>query len=649
MLFEAVVWKRVLQREIGPVNSLSLVGWIGLVQVISTPLSVGMALLGHLVTFNPSYSLTDYDPLFWPFRIYLNPFGALLGFLVLPILVEIILWQESARMVRFSPHRFVVDYTRVITPKMIVKNTCLANAVSFSIGALCNLFMEYLPTLSYGLIYLTMFLFGPLFIILLVFLAQSRKGEEERRDRLGQGSSDARTGSTGSFNANPAHKRNLQVLGIVAFVVVLLLVTPMVEFLRNTPTTGPTHPEATLDSKGRIHVVWEEVYQPPYLSFSYHSPRTLSTIKHSILDGIQWSNPSIVTPTRDYAMCTPLTFVSGRNGELALGWIDKEHPEAGSWRCGPAYYQLFNGSSWCQPQPVSNSNRVEDLQLSYDLNGDLYASWVEQENYNEFWIMYWLVGSSEPHRVAVYQNTTYNWDEEIQDHKLFPKDQDQFSVLWGSPRTLNYSIFINGSWSEKEIVGEQPYSYGGWDAVMDSNGTIHIFWIDYIISTKFIFHRMLQNGTLSEITVVDEVSFHYWERNHFEAGIDPADNVFVTWRDTYYNCYISRRWVNSEWVFRSRWYELPSERVDTVFLMLTPGQYVAIQQQWVGTSNQLIHYTIEGRVIRPLFTISTSVHIFWMQIQLFLLWRSILIIIGVAVFLPVTIRLTRGTFTRIFL
>ncbi|MFX1508697.1 MAG: hypothetical protein ACFFBR_00185 [Promethearchaeota archaeon] len=156
---ESIAWTVILYRQGVRQQFMPLVGWMGLVQILSTPLSFGVALViyGALIWVLPMPYY--FDILQQAVNLFWNPVGVFLGFFMVPILLEFFIWHQGWRWFVFN-NRITIQYTGVqFSTIMLLAGVVIANACSF-------LFI-FLIGFSY-LIFIFVIFIGS-FLILIVF------------------------------------------------------------------------------------------------------------------------------------------------------------------------------------------------------------------------------------------------------------------------------------------------------------------------------------------------------------------------------------------------------------------------------------------------------------------------------------------------
>jgi hypothetical protein len=167
---EAIVWTVILHRQGVRQRFMPLVGWVALVQILSTTLSFGVALAIY-GTFIWVLPIPYYfDILQQGVNLFWNPGGVFLGFFVVPILVEFFIWHQSWRWFLVN-HRITAQYTGVqLTTLMLLAGVVIANACSFLF-----IFLIGFSYLQFFFVIYGSFLILLIFGILLWFLCSNRR------------------------------------------------------------------------------------------------------------------------------------------------------------------------------------------------------------------------------------------------------------------------------------------------------------------------------------------------------------------------------------------------------------------------------------------------------------------------------------------
>ncbi|MFX1475113.1 MAG: hypothetical protein ACFFCO_06540, partial [Promethearchaeota archaeon] len=102
VLLEVVFWKLFVVRRIGNPGVLFTLGALALIQVVSTPLSFAVCFATYGMVMGGTIQNNYLNQVFLYVDISTNPVGVIAGFLVLPVIVELVLWQYLIKHVRYS-------------------------------------------------------------------------------------------------------------------------------------------------------------------------------------------------------------------------------------------------------------------------------------------------------------------------------------------------------------------------------------------------------------------------------------------------------------------------------------------------------------------------------------------------------------------
>ncbi len=168
---ESIVWIYILNRQGARERFTVVVGWMALVQTLSTALSFGVAFVvyGAMIWLLPM-------PLYFDIyqqavSILWNPVGVFIGFFLTPILLEFFIWHQGWRWfqvtMRISAQHEEVRFTTLI----LLAGVVIANACSF-------LFIFLISIVNFLLIFVMVigcFLVFIIFANLLWFLYSNRR------------------------------------------------------------------------------------------------------------------------------------------------------------------------------------------------------------------------------------------------------------------------------------------------------------------------------------------------------------------------------------------------------------------------------------------------------------------------------------------
>jgi len=330
-VIETLVWMVIFNRQMGLFKPLHLLAWVGLMQAVSTPLSIGVsllllaALLPLLQAYPPYLSLLLQEG-----GVILNPVSLIVAFLLLPIAVEFWVWRDSKRWNLL--HMGARKISLLLPDSALLTGTIASNSVSLLIGACMVAWMLIL------VFAVTIF---PLISLLILtswgFLFSGYQAEPKDGDMIGGDVRRDRGGGRPGLTEKSAHRGTLAEFrgerskrGLALALTVLILGFSGVTVAYTYSSTlapwpsWPRYPysgvKAVLDGEGRIHVVWGDE--------AYHANgQTGVVIKYRCLDDGVWSEEEEVATPRDVTLVPwmwgnpPLQISLALDGEGRLaGW-----------------------------------------------------------------------------------------------------------------------------------------------------------------------------------------------------------------------------------------------------------------------------------------------------------------------------------------
>lgn len=184
---EVVFWKVIIFRRIGKLSYFFTLGSLALIQVASTPLSYGFALIVN-VFLRESPLQPDYFNILYVFLdINVNPIGLIVGFLILPIIVEWAIWQHLVKYIRSTREIARTPLPNPPKTQHVLSTSLLANSFSFMIGFILFANWHSQVLLQYGsfssmFVFLGVFsvLILPLVFIVFRFLTESQPPDSQR-------------------------------------------------------------------------------------------------------------------------------------------------------------------------------------------------------------------------------------------------------------------------------------------------------------------------------------------------------------------------------------------------------------------------------------------------------------------------------------
>lgn len=134
ILLEVIFWKLLVARRIGNPSFLFTLGALALIQIVSTPLSFAVCFATHGMVMGGTIQNDYFNKLFLFLDITRNPVGVIVGFLLLPVIVELVMWQYLVKHVRYTQSNAGTPLPNPPTFLRVLSTSLLANAFSFTIG-----------------------------------------------------------------------------------------------------------------------------------------------------------------------------------------------------------------------------------------------------------------------------------------------------------------------------------------------------------------------------------------------------------------------------------------------------------------------------------------------------------------------------------
>lgn len=663
-VIETAVWYSIIRNKVGSSKFISILGWMTLVQAVSTPLSFGTALILHGFQLGLLPLPRYIDMIFNAISLAWNPIGVIIGFCVIPVLFEFGLWRYSLNWTSRDENKSVIQLKTNLSLKILVSGAIAANIISFFIGVL--VFLDINSSLTYSLIFWGLFLIIPLGIVFLQFIVTNvasgfRGYSKEKQESPQKQANQEYWRMIPSRRSSILSKRNLflvlNVIAIGVFFTYLLIASPAIEGIPPSHNTGPTRQQAVLDDNGQLHVIWEDITILPNGSVRL-------TIKYRYYDGQTWSQESSISNPRSpiwYSgwgglsyLISPTTLSCSNNGQLAVGWIHMNGSSQISYT-GTAYYRIYDGTEWSALQTLPNSSNIEVFKLQYSKDGKLFALWLDHKfpldpNY---WQLHWWEVGTNPSQILVERNTSQGYPRFP---KLLPGNEGHLYAVWEQVAPENMSNYIyftsyqNETWSMPTLVSDPTVDVGQWDAIITTNETIHVVWVGWQDYNAILYHRAVHDDILGPITTISDKFGGAW---YTEVAADSNGDLHVMWLGHYdqypytYNYYSCKK-IDSIWQECKPIINLHRrDGESTNLVMSTATRSHVIQRQPVGRSAQLVHYQIESDVAIPQAIIASSVPALVFRLQLYAIAKGFLLVIGVIIFLPLAVHLLRRSMHRL--
>lgn len=156
---EGTIWYLIIKRQMGYTKYFQVLGWMSLLQTISTVLSYGITLMffGLLLWISP---LPSYFDIIFASSFVYNPLGVFFGFFLVPVLFEFWLWQGGLRWLQQSLGQPENMLEAIMKWQILGSGTVIANACTFLLGILVGS-----PFIVWGLIGS-----GPYFVLFMVIV-----------------------------------------------------------------------------------------------------------------------------------------------------------------------------------------------------------------------------------------------------------------------------------------------------------------------------------------------------------------------------------------------------------------------------------------------------------------------------------------------
>lgn len=136
--FEGLVWHQILKRRLGNIRAFTVLGYMSFIQVISTPLSFGIAILFFGLFISPVLSLSLTVLLHLGLNLAYNPWGVFIGFFVIPIFLEFWFWHSGTKWFLELPGKTTNDLGPLNHWQYIGASTVIANSCTFLLGTLTS-------------------------------------------------------------------------------------------------------------------------------------------------------------------------------------------------------------------------------------------------------------------------------------------------------------------------------------------------------------------------------------------------------------------------------------------------------------------------------------------------------------------------------
>jgi hypothetical protein len=132
--FEGLIWHQILKRQLRYIRVIPILGYMSFIQVISTPLSFGIAISFYALLIRPVrvplYSIL----LHLGVSLASNPWGVFIGFFIIPILLEFWFWRSGVNYFVQNQERSANAFGALTRWQYIGASTIIANSCTFLLG-----------------------------------------------------------------------------------------------------------------------------------------------------------------------------------------------------------------------------------------------------------------------------------------------------------------------------------------------------------------------------------------------------------------------------------------------------------------------------------------------------------------------------------
>ncbi|MBI2906253.1 MAG: hypothetical protein HYX92_01215 [Chloroflexi bacterium] len=313
------------------------------------------------------------------------------------------------------------------------------------------------------------------------------------------------------------------------------------------------------DTKGRVHVVWEDDSQGNY------------EILYRRWDALGWS--AIENLSQNEGMSSSAALAADSRGNLHVAWQDYS---PGNYE---VFYRRWNGSLWLSAENVSLTGGTSAMPaVAADAEGDVHIVWREYTT-GESSILYrrwsrltsgWSAAenvvprstTAESPGVAVDSvgNTYVVWIDEHQSNSdvfyrrwngaaWLPVENLSLDlgrsvspaiaaglgrdvhVAWQDATSGNWEILyrrLSEEWSPAENLSENTGLSGSPSLAVDAAGSVHVAWMDDTPGNYEIFHRVWTAGAWSATENVSANGGFSWSP---AVAVDTSGAAHFAWED----------------------------------------------------------------------------------------------------------------------
>ena len=352
--------------------------------------------------------------------------------------------------------------------------------------------------------------------------------------------------------------------------VIFLNVTVVSDDETHWNNEGNGAPEMTIDSNGKIHVIWTDD-----TNGIWGTDREI--MYASSTDGITWSNATVISDGYggvywNDGYCTQSDITVDQSGTIHVVWGDWTN---GAWGTDvEIMYVSNNGTGWTNVTVISddythwNNGGSGDPKIEIDLSGNIHVVWTDAT------IGPWGGGTSDYEIMHVSSTDGITWSNAtiISDdlslwnnaNSLFPEFtidvvgdlhvvwHDETIGLWGGGATDDEIMYISSAdgitWSNATIISD-GYNGTYWNNAdstepcikTDNGGIIHVVWDDdtegiWGTDPEVMYVSSVDGITWSNATVIsDGYNGTYWKNSvsrSCDLDIDNFGNLHVVFSDS---------------------------------------------------------------------------------------------------------------------
>ncbi|WXG39360.1 MAG: NosD domain-containing protein [Candidatus Freyarchaeum deiterrae] len=246
-------------------------------------------------------------------------------------------------------------------------------------------------------------------------------------------------------------------------------------------------PALTYDSNGNVIAVWSRVPS----NVTPQSDNLVDLFKnqeivYSIWNGSAWSAPQQITNNTFADGSAAVT--AGPDGKVVAVWVRDTDSNISTTNDTDLYYSVWDGTQWSPEAALTNNSFMDySVSLAHDSKGRVIACWVRDLDGNlsttsDTQLMYamWDGTSWGPEGLVTTLNETKESPSVTFDRN------DNALVTWVGGNESVYSLYCaymdntTGTWSEPEIVHEDPSFISKPTINVDQKNTAVIVWRGFV-------------------------------------------------------------------------------------------------------------------------------------------------------------------------